>query len=417
MGNIIINVRKLCRSVFITTLAAMMAMAILDAVLTSGCSRTGLPDLSGKQRAEVTAFGLCADMDLAQIEKEMDDKLLAGCLKYPVKCYRVDYVTLYKDEKVPSSALLIVPQGVERTRYAAYFHGTRLSDEVFNTIAGFMLPSEYKGSRGSQEIVQCALPLATSGFCVIMPDYTGFGPTKDRVHPFVYYPELFKCCLDALYAGREVLGRLGLDAGKKIWLSGWSQGAGMSLYAQRELEARYKDDFEVVANSTLAGPFNICHFMSDMFEQPDKTYLTMGLYLWGTYVLNHFSEHMERPLDQIFRIPVYGQMDAVCTSPGRCKDFFRESFRTQVLDKTDKGFWSAMEEDSSNEGWTPEGRVFLHHGKDDFVVPCFNSEDVYEGLKHSGKIWLKLYEGEGHWSFVPTYMSTTIGQFRDTFEE
>lgn len=392
----------------------MLAVAVVDTTLIYALRIKITPDLSGMQRGEVSSFEECADMTLDQIRREMDDKLLEEHLQYTVTCYRVDYVTLYRDEKVLSSALLMVPQGTEHARYSAYFHGTRLPEEGFNTVFGLMLPSKYKGSGGSQEIVQCALPLATAGFCVIMPDYTGYGPTVDRVHPFVYYPELFKSCLDALYAGRDVLTRLGIDCGKKIWLSGWSQGGGMSLYAQRELESGYADDFEVVANSTLAGPFNMSHFLTDMFAQPDKTFITMGLYLWGVYVLNHFSSCLERPLDRIFRIPVYGELDAVCTMPGRCVDFFQDSLRKHVMDGTDLDFMHAMEEDSSSGGWTPRGKVFLHHGKEDSVVPCFNSVDAYEGLKHSGNVWLKLYEGEGHWSFVPTYISATIEQFKGT---
>lgn len=365
---------------------------------------------------EAIMNGLGADAKIDSLH--FDQKI-----KYDVDCYKITYYTQYglkgSKVRVPSivkaQSLLIIPQGVEETRLAAYFHGTVLAAHEITQLLNMGLPTDYTGGQASQDVRHCALPLAASGFCVICPDYTGYGPTADRDHPFVYYPELFLSAYDGVVSAVRVMSdakyNINRNPGKDLWVSGWSQGGGMALYFQREVEKNYSFRFNIKATSTLAGPFNVTRFLMEMFNNPDKMYLMMALYGWAGYAINAFAVELQRPLDQIFRPAIYDQNDAFLLFGNTPRDLFQGFFIQHLQDGTDPVFMEVLANDSTSEGWDPQAPVFLHHGEKDSIVPCFNSEDAYAGLKDRGDVSFFKYKGQDHATFVPTYISKTIEEF------
>lgn len=342
-------------------------------------------------------------------------------LKYDVDFYHITYYTLYgleHPELVQARALLLIPHAIaaENVRVAAYFHGTVLPVPEFTDILSMGTPSDFTGDNGSQDVRHCALPLASAGYCVICPDYTGYGPTANRDHPFVYYPELVQSAIDGVRAGMRAMGEakfgLNLQPSNDIWIAGWSQGAGLALYAQKVLEDN-GHIFNVKCTSTLSGPFNVKRFLVEMLNNQDHVYLLMALYGWAAYSINMFAPSLQRPMDQIFRPSIYDQTDAFIQFGNTPRDLFQQFFREHVLDGSDVAFLTVLDEDSTHEGWDPKAPVYLHHGIDDDVVPCFNSVDAYNGLKDraANGVELHLYEGQKHNTCVPTYISKTIDEF------
>lgn len=394
-----------------TTLFVPFALCFLDS-----CSKSidyyVDPERQDPHRGEVLSVTRTVSLSLDQIRSLVKDQSLCDRMKYGLECYRVTYKTLFENDIVVTDALLMVPTYSENDtpRYAAYFHGTILpfKFKTFETA----IPSRFNGSTDSKDMLFCALPLAASGFCLAVPDYTGLGRTSNVDHPFVCYPELNKSASDGIDACKTALvDSLKIKVDRRIWLTGWSQGAGMSLYFQRRVEAaKLGSPYKVMANSTLAGPFSMTHFMGDMMSHPDKVYLVMALYSWATYALNRFSNGMHRSPDQIFRLDIYDQQSAIflMNSPG---ELYQDFFLKNIQNGTDKAFIKAMNESSTSEGWTPVAPVYMHHGKEDILVPYFNMEDAYEGLKHSGQVFKFTDESGGHDNFVPRYMSHTIDIF------
>lgn len=356
-------------------------------------------------------------------------------LKYDVDFYIVTFYTQYgldgskmmRKKLVYSRALMLVPKGLskEETRLAVYCHGTVLPVPEITTLFDMGTPADFTGDNGSQDVRFCALPLASAGYVVVCPEYTGYGPTAGMDHPFVYYPELIMSASDGLHACVKALEDpdFGLNydfrnknTGKRdVYLCGWSQGGGLALYMQKEMEnnAAYSYGYNVKATSTIAGPFNIYRFLTEMLQNSNKTYLLMALYGWAGYSINMFCPDLQRPMDLIFRPSIFDQRDAFILFGNTPGDLFQEFFSQHILDGTDEEFIKVLYDDSTYKGWSPKAPVFLHHGSIDNVVPCFNSEDAYNGLKDSaqGGISLFKYTGENHTTFVPAYMSRTIDEF------
>lgn len=367
--------------------------------------------------------------DLGKDYSSYETKQIEEQLKYDVDYYILPYITAYglegskvhSPELVAARALVLVPKDVPEgeLRLAAYFHGTVLPVPQITNIFDMGTPADFRGDNGSQDVRHCALPLASAGYCVICPEYTGYGPTSGRDHPFVYYPELWQSSYDSLVAGYEFLTdpTYGINASltRDIYLTGWSQGGGMALYAQRDLESRrhYLGDFNVKGTSTIAGPFNVYRFLTEMLEHSHQAYLLMALYGWAGYAINMFCPTLQRPMDQIFRPSIYDQTDAFIQFGNTPDDLFQQFFAQNVLNGKDEVFINALKDDSTYEGWEPKAPVWLHHGAQDNVVPCFNSEDAYKGLKDSAQqgIHLYLYKDLDHTNFVPSYISRTIEEF------
>lgn len=399
-----------------------LVSAVLAVLFMCACSKgKNNLDMYRHFRADFISLDKISTVTIGKIrgligpDVEIDSLNFSQKLKYDVDAYKLTYYTSYEDKAmVPCESLLLIPKNVKEVKLAAYMHGTVVPAKSLTDMLAIGVPSTFDGDYGSQDVRQCGLPLASAGYCVIMPDYTGYGPTARMDHPFIYYPELFKSAIDGVICAQRTLrDKFKMEPGKDLWLCGWSQGGGMALYAQRELENNtvYRDMFNVRCTSTLAGPFNVRKFILDVLENPDKPYLMMMLYSWAGYSINRFAPQLQRPNDQIFRLQIYDQTDAFLVVGSTPRDLFTGFFIQHIQDGTDVDFIKALDDDTTSEGWTPKAPVFLHHGKDDSVVPCFNSETAYEGLKHSGVVELHVYPGQDHTTFVPAYASATIDEF------
>lgn len=373
--------------------------------------------MNDPRRAEVVSVQTNVHLTAGDIRNALKGTELEEKVKYDVTCYKVRYKTLYdEDELVDADALLIVPSyGPEDTpRYATYFHGTILPFDIGSAV-DTSLPSDFTGYTKSKDVLYCALPLAAAGYCVVTPDYTGYGPTSGRDHAFIYFPELFTSALDGVLACRDVLmNRMHVDIdGKDIWLTGWSQGGGLSMFAHKMMESEYRDKFNVKVNSILAGVFSTKHMIMDVFENPDRIYLAIALYSWATYAFNRFAAGMQRPTDQLFRLDIFDQVGSLLVLSTSASELFQDFFIQHISNGTDNAFLTAVEDCSTASGWIPQADIYLHHGTNDILVPYFNMTDTEEGLKDSGRIHTYSKEGGGHDTFVPEYMAHTIEVFED----
>lgn len=327
-----------------------------------------------------------------------------------IELYKIIYTTTYQNDTLNSEALVAMPSGISEAQLCAYFHGAVLP-------IGFLPMNNFSGYKGtptiSKDIVSCILPLASHGYCVVVPEYIGYGITSRKDHPFIYYPEMNIDCMDAIRAARKFLDTKNIGHTNEILLTGWSEGAGEALFAQRDMEQNHADEFHVLATSSLAGPYSILHMMMNIFAHPDKEYGSLMLYSWAGYSLNKFSPSLGRPSTELFLSATNSQSAALMHFSGTARKTFSPTFMTGILEGTDTDFIQAMEQCSTYEGWTPKAPVFLHHGTADSTVPCFNSEDAYESFKDTGKAKIYLYKFGEHDTNLNKYISTTIEDFEN----
>jgi fermentation-respiration switch protein FrsA (DUF1100 family) len=377
-------------------------------LLIQSCSKDN--SFQSLSRGAVISVEEVGSLTKAQIVERAEEFSAVGIALYDVKFYSVDYRTVYMDKPTKSRGLLIIPNGVDSLQLVCYTHGTLFPLNI--KLVNNNLPSNYRGQNEFfTEARNICLPLASSGFAVFMPDYVGFTNSKNNEHPYVYYAELFNGILDGIRAAKNVLKDKNYPDDKRVFLAGWSQGAGAAISAHKFIEQNYSSEFTVVASSGLAGPYNFSKFMNFVFDNRKDAFEYLNIYSWGVYTLNKFSS-MKRPTDQLFSYPVYDQMSSILVPSKIPEKVLNNYFLNRITSGADQEMIQLIKQNSFHEGWTPIGKVFLHHGDADDIVPYFNSVDANAGLTAAGgDVTFYSYPGGKHDTEVGNYASKTINDF------
>jgi S-formylglutathione hydrolase FrmB len=363
-----------------------------------------------KLRGALVEATLEGSMTRNQVVDAVSELSAAGFATYDVEYYVLTYRTVYNDKPIDTRGLLILPKGATTIDLLTYLHGTLVPLKMAGVEK--LTPSLYRGEKEKFiDVRNMGLSWASAGFTVFIPDYIGYGSTFGKEHPYVYYPELFKANIDGLLASKEFLAGKGFADNKKLFITGWSQGGGAAISAHKFIQENYASDFTVVASSGLAGPYNFERFMNEIFKQRSEEVKLVALYSWALYSLNKFSD-IKRPTDQIWSYPVYNQTNAYMPPSNVPNNIFNNYFLTKMIDGSDKQMAYQIRFNSFHDGWQPVGKVFLHHGDADDVVPYFNSEDAYNGLTAAGgDVKLYTYPGGKHDTEVGNYVLNTLNDF------
>ncbi len=361
-------------------------------------------------RGELISVELRGTLTPAEIEARIDEFPSAGYAQSGVTYYSITYRTIYAGEPIDSRGLLIVPDGTDTVDLLMYCHGTQLPSETLG--ANDVTPSTYAGSTETHlDVRNMGLGWATKGFVVFMPDYIGFGATLGQDHPYVYYPEMFLSNIDGLLAVKEYLAEEGYAYDNQLFLTGWSQGGGASLSTHRFIQEQYADEFTVAASSNLAGPHHFERFHNDILSRGEEEIDVLPIISWAIYSVNKFSD-LRRPTDQMYTYPVFDQMSSIFTPSKKPAEVFKPYFIEQVLDGTDTDYVDVLRANSFHANWQPTGKVFLHHGDADDIVPYYNSTDALAGLQAAGgDVVLYTYAGGKHDTDLGPFIQTTLTDF------
>lgn len=374
-------------------------------LLLVGCSEQNAPAPTS-HRGQILKKELVKTLSISDIEALVGDSIDKSYLKYPVNCYRVFYSSVYEGDSITTAGLVLLPNDTltaDRSM-CLYLHGTNWP--IDKLAAQQKIPSNYFNNprQSGGEVVTCGLPLASSGLAVMMPDYIGYGITADREHPFIYYPELRHANIDGLRALKNFLGRGGKQ---DVWLAGWSQGGGAALSLHYYIQTYDSDEFTVQSSSCLAGPYNFEGQLTTILKNKEMAPPPTPLCTWSVYVLNRFAVH--RNPDQIFTFTVTDQVSAMMNFVGNIWDCFRPYFVQGLLNGEDLEWIQASKKNSFHDGWKPVGKVYLHHGTADNIVPYFNTRDAEAGLSAAGgDVTLYAYIGKSHFDVTPLYINNTL---------
>ncbi len=334
----------------------------------------------------------------------------ASVARYDVRYHAIRYRTMYEGRSIETQGLLILPENGNTIRLLAYFHGTELPLKQ----AGIdeKTPSLYNGStKDYRDVRNMGLAWAAAGYAVFMPDYIGYGITLGKDHPYMYFPEMFVSNIDGLLAVKAFLKQQGLPYDNRLFLAGWSQGGGAALSAHRYIEADYADAFEVVASSSLSGPHHFDRFVEEIFARRSEESDILPIISWGIYAINKFSG-LKRPTDQLFSYPVFDQYSAMLTPGKKPDEVFSRVFLSDFLNGKDVRLRDVLRDNTMSTGWRPVGKVFLHHGDADNVVPYFNATDTRDGLSAAGgEVYLYTYPGGKHDTELGNYIRHTLADF------
>jgi hypothetical protein len=160
---------------------------------------------------------------------------LSSELTYDVDLYKVTYRTMYKNEEITASGLVILPKTTTTVGMVSFQHGTITAQSEAPT----NLPLN-----NSQLILYAAL--GSAGFIGVVPDFIGFGESSDIFHPYYVEEVTASAVIDNLKAAKELAAKNNVKFNQKLLLAGYSQGGYATMATHKSIEENGLSGFDCV---------------------------------------------------------------------------------------------------------------------------------------------------------------------------
>lgn len=252
----------------------------------------------------------------------------------------------------------------------------------------------------------------TGNTLTIMPDYIGYGVTRELPHPYLHHDVCAINSIDALTSGYDLFddnGVCGIADGWKLYLAGASQGAANAIavhkYMDTHIELAAKWNF--ASSNCSSGPYSpvvtIDKYLADgkvaypvVFPLVMKTMfnaypeIMSGFTEEMAYAQNYLAakaeieemiaskEYNTAAINQVFIDKVRKTVDDNLAND---EIYLTDILSPEMLDKESpicKAFYRCLEKNDLTKGWTPKHPMKLHYSPLDAVVPQENSHAVLE---------------------------------------
>lgn len=229
--------------------------------------------------------------------------------------------------------------------------------------------------------------LTMKGYAVIMPDYVGYGLSRDEVHPYLHWRSAAQTAVDLLNCMPELLDYYGYSYPMDVVVSGYSQGGAVALGVTRMLEEL--DSTWIVRKLYAgAGPYD-----------PAGTYLysmerdEMGIPAAIPLIVMGLSDayNMGFELEDFFLEPLLSNYEDWILSKeytvGEINHLMGSTIMSELmtedvltLDSPQADMLYKVLLWNSNVGYDLQSPAYFLHSLDDEVVPLLNTINLEEQM-------------------------------------
>ena len=299
--------------------------------------------------------------------------------KYDVTFYRFVYKVKYQGQDIQASGLLGIPQGTSTTpallsaQHGTMFKQSDAPSNFPNTFSGFEL-------------------FASTGFVTVIPDFIGYGISKDIFHPYYDKQASALAVVNMVKAAQYFLETKSVAINDNLFLVGYSEGGYVTMAAQQEIETHAGHNLAVTAAAEGAGGYDLTGFMNLIATVPtyaSPSFLALIIQAYDkTYAWN-------RPLTEFFQEPYAGKIPMLLngtkttdeinaeltTSPAA---LFTPTFYANLKNPNGELVLKQKLTDNGFGDWVPESPTRLYHGTNDESVFYQTSETTFNRFKAAG---------------------------------
>jgi len=306
----------------------------------------------------------------------------APLFKYDVEYVKLVFKTKYKGKEINASGLLGIPKNTPTPpSIISAQHGTLFVDQAAPT-----------NITNSQEAFSGLEMLASAGFITAVPDYIGYGDTKNEQHPYYDQEYAASAVVDMLTATKAYLAKEKIAASNRLFLTGYSEGGYITMAAQKEIESNPAHGLVLTAVSAGAGAYDLTEMLNNVanasrYEEPGflATLLISynSVYEWNRPLTDFYQKQYADKLPTLLdgsknRREINGSLTVVT------KDLFNPTFFANLkVAGQEKQLKDALEKNSFNN-WTPKTQTRLFHGSDDKAVYPATTTVTYDRFKKAG---------------------------------
>jgi pimeloyl-ACP methyl ester carboxylesterase len=330
-------------------------------------------------------------------------------IKYNTELYKVTYLTEYKGQEIIASGLIAIPTTEEPVGMISFQHGT---------ISAHSEAPSASSLRDNSLILYAAL--ASTGFITVVPDFIGFGSSKDILHPYYVKEATSTPIIDNLKAAHQLAQEHNLNFNEHLFLAGYSQGGYATMATQQAIESDPLDGFELLASFPSSGGYDVKGMQEYFFEletYDNPFFLAYVALAYQTYY--DWTEPLSNFFVETYAEKIPGLFDG-SKSGGQINEelsyTISELVQTDLLENIDTNPDYKYLVDGFNNNsltdWTPTTKTYMFHGTADVTVPYQNSVDTYNKLIENGTptstLTLTPLEGFTHYTGVVPYVEAFV---------
>ncbi|MBC7917492.1 MAG: alpha/beta fold hydrolase [Rhodoferax sp.] len=329
--------------------------------------------------------------DIAKAISDSAGSLPAVTVRYAVKSYRLEYLTLGGDGKqVLASALVNVPVKPAGTSspVLALQHGTISRDAEAPT-------NEVAASKVS-------VVLASTGYIVLAPDYVGYGSSKGQPHPYLLAAPSASVLVDLLTAAKYWRQTSGVTDNRQLFFVGYSEGAYVSMAAARSLASSISPHAKnlslVVAGG---GPYNVSATLDALLQRIRSENAVLGV-----LINPGFLKFLGDGARASVRNALLGEM---------LDSNADVTFQSTLIDNFLADNTAAIDAQSNVYDWKPSVPTLLFHGRDDQTVAYQSSSSTLQAMQSRGAAaFVSMADCQripsGHLECVPLFWQFVVSQ-------
>ena len=235
---------------------------------------------------------------------------------------------------------------------------------------------------------------AMKGYAVIMPDYVGYGLSREQVHPYLHWRSAARTAVDLLNCMPDLLAHYGYAYPTDVVISGYSQGGAVALGVARMMEENDSLLWTVRKLYAGAGPYDpaatyiYCVERDEMGIPAAIPLIVMGMndaYDLGFELQDFFLEPLLSNYDEWILSKEY--------TVGQINDLMGSTVMTELMtpealdaDHPLAEILYEMLRWNTNVGYDLQSPAYFMHSLEDEVVPLINTVNLMEAMSDEDRI-------------------------------
>lgn len=390
---------------------------LLSVSLSIGCKKKSvteagpLPEPQEDHFVSATETGSYSSTQLKLLALAGGYEEAMSLIKYDVSFTRITYKTTYKGNGITASGLLVIPKNMPvAPSIISAQHGT--------TFLAAAAPSNVP----KLEAFTGYELLSAAGFIIVIPDFIGYGVSKDVVHPYYDMQHSSLAVVDMLKAVTAYLKKENTAFSERLFMIGYSEGGYVTMAAQKSIEASPVAGLSLRAVAAGAGGYDMTGMLGTIIANgtySDPAYLAFMLSSYNvTYGWNRpLGDFFKEPYASLIPALLDGNKDAGAIGAQLSSDpaaLLNATFYANIQKADEEKVLKAAIASNSFLNWVPVTATRLYHGTEDETVFYQSSQATFDRFKAGGatKVEMIPVPGGTHESTVMPMMLSALPWFQ-----